>query len=145
MRVDGSSVENGGQSFLVFDEGFERAHRHVKMIEEVRALLKGKCLVAWRYAGVGRARGFDVGKNKSVCGSEICLATLDECSCVRLRLVGVRHSGANRLPRGKRTRGRGGGTGTLDDLGDPVNPTPGGKGRAGSLDAQPGALEFGPG
>ncbi len=48
MRVDGSSVENGGQCFLVFDEGFERAHRHVKMIEEVRALLKGKCLVAWR-------------------------------------------------------------------------------------------------
>ena len=41
--------------------------------------------------------------------------------------------------------GRVGGAGTLDDLGDPVNPTLGGEGRAGSLDAQPGALEFGPG
>ena len=48
MRVDESSVENGGQCFLVFDEGFEGAHGHVKMIEELRALLKGKCLVAWR-------------------------------------------------------------------------------------------------
>ena len=98
-------MENGGQCFLVFDEGFERAHRHVKMIEEVRALLKGKCLVAWGYAGVGRARGFDVCQNKIVCGSEICLATLDEFSGVRIRLVVVRHSGANRLPRGRGTRG----------------------------------------
>ena len=48
MRVDGSSVENGGQCFLVFDEGFERTHGYVKVIEEVRALLKGKCVVTWR-------------------------------------------------------------------------------------------------
>ncbi len=86
-----------------------------------------------------------MGQNEIVCGSEICLAMLDEFSCVRIRLLVVRHSGANRLPRWKGDTGRVGGTGTLDELGDPVNPTLGGEGRAGSLDAQPGALEFGPG
>ncbi len=41
--------------------------------------------------------------------------------------------------------GRVGGTGTLAELCGPVDPTLGGEGRAGSLDARPGALEFGPG
>jgi hypothetical protein len=41
VRVDRSSVKYGGKCFLVFDEGFEIAHRHVKMVKEVRALLEG--------------------------------------------------------------------------------------------------------
>ncbi len=48
MRVDRSSVKYGGKRFLVFDEGFEIAHRHVKMVKEVRALLEGEGLVARR-------------------------------------------------------------------------------------------------
>ena len=42
------SVEYGGKFFLVFDEGFERAHRHVEIVKEVRALLEGEGLVARR-------------------------------------------------------------------------------------------------
>jgi hypothetical protein len=48
VRVDRSSVKYGGKCFLVFDEGFEMAHRHLKMVKELRALLEGEGLVARR-------------------------------------------------------------------------------------------------
>ncbi len=44
-------------------------------------------------------------QNEVVCGREICLATLDEFSCVRIWIMVDRHSRANRLTRGKGTRG----------------------------------------
>jgi hypothetical protein len=43
-----SSVKDGGKCFLVFDEGFEMAHRHLKVVKELRALLEGEGLVVRR-------------------------------------------------------------------------------------------------
>jgi hypothetical protein len=48
VRVDRSSVKDGGKCFLVFDEEFEVAYRHLKIVKELRALLEGECLVARR-------------------------------------------------------------------------------------------------
>jgi hypothetical protein len=48
VHVEGASVENGGKCFLVLDERFEVAHRYLKMVQELRALLEDEGLVAGR-------------------------------------------------------------------------------------------------
>ncbi len=49
VRVEGSSVEDGGECFLMLDEIFEVAHRYLKMVKEMRALLENEGLVAGRW------------------------------------------------------------------------------------------------
>jgi hypothetical protein len=48
VRVEWSSVKDGGKCLLMLDDGFELNHRLLPMIEEMLALLKVEGLVAGR-------------------------------------------------------------------------------------------------
>ena len=48
VRVEWSSVEDGGKCLLMLDDGFELNHRFLKMVEEMLTLLEMEGLVAWR-------------------------------------------------------------------------------------------------
>ncbi len=77
-------MENGGECFLVLDERLKVAHRHLKMIKELRALLEDEGLVAGRYAVGGRAKRLVVLLNEEVGGREERLATLKVFSCAHV-------------------------------------------------------------
>ena len=48
VRVEWSSVEDGGKCLLMLDDGFKLNHRFLKVVEEVFTLLEMKGLVAGR-------------------------------------------------------------------------------------------------
>jgi hypothetical protein len=48
VRVEWSSVKDGGKCLLMFDDGFELNHRLLQMVEEMLALLEVEGLVAGR-------------------------------------------------------------------------------------------------
>ena len=48
VRVEWSSVEDGGKCLLMLDDGFELNHRFLKMVEEMLTLLEMEGLVAGR-------------------------------------------------------------------------------------------------
>ena len=48
VRVEWSSVEDGGKCLLVLDDGFELDHRILEVVEEVLSLLEMEGLVAGR-------------------------------------------------------------------------------------------------
>ena len=48
VRVEWSSVEDGGKCLLVLDEGFKLNHRFLKVVEELLTLPEMKGLVAGR-------------------------------------------------------------------------------------------------
>ncbi len=48
VRVEWSSVEDGGKCLLVLDDGFKLNHRFLKVVEELLTLLEMKGLVAGR-------------------------------------------------------------------------------------------------
>ena len=48
VRVERSSVEDGGECLLVLDDGFELDHRILEVVDEMLSLLEIEGLVAGR-------------------------------------------------------------------------------------------------